>query len=41
MRTERSRKYVFLAHLNQRLYELHRLPPGSSGVLVVQRLNLL
>lgn len=30
-----------LAHLNKSLYELNSLPPGSSGVFVVQRLDLL
>lgn len=30
-----------LAHLNKGLYELNSLPPSSSGVFVVQRLDLL
>lgn len=36
-----SLEYDYLAHLNQGLDELNRLPPGCSGVLVVQRLDLL
>lgn len=30
-----------LAYLNKGLYELNSLPPSSSGVFIVQRLDLL
>jgi len=37
---EATVKYDYPAHLNKSLYELNCLPPGSCGVLIVQRLDL-